>query len=112
MEDFTQTRKNLLNMLEDLDDRLAKITDDVKHIDAPISQDFAEQASETENDEVLDSLGNSARVEIDKIKQAISRIDGGTFGICLSCGEPIKKERINAIPFSSQCIHCAEKRND
>jgi len=81
-------------------------------IDTPISQDFAEQASETENDEVLDSLGNSARVEIDKIKQAISRIDGGTFGICLSCGEPIKKERLNAIPFSSQCIHCAEKKND
>lgn len=112
MEDFKQTRETLLDMLEGLDDRLAKITDDIKHVDEPISQDFAEQAVETENDQVLDSLGNSARDEIEKIKLAISRIDGGTFGICLSCGQPIKKERLQAIPFSSQCIHCAEKKDD
>ena len=112
MEQFKQVRENLIDMLEDLDHRLGKITDDVKHLDQPISKDFAEQAVETENDQVLDSLGNTTRDEIEKIKKAILRIDGGTYGICLSCGHPIKKERLKAIPFSSQCIHCAGKNND
>ena len=111
MEEFKQVRKNLIDMLEDLDHRLEKITDDVKHLDQPVSKDFAEQATETENDEVLDALGNQTRNEMEKIKLAITRIDSGTYGLCLSCGEPIKKDRLSAIPFSSLCIHCAEKKD-
>lgn len=112
MNDFKQVRENLIDLLEELDDRLQHITDDVKHVDSPISQDFAEQATDVENDEVLDALGNSTRTEIEKIKHAILRIDDGTYGICLSCGQPIKKERLKVIPFSSQCIHCAEKNDE
>ncbi len=111
MEEYKQIRESLIDMLEDLDDRLGKITDDVKHLEQPVAKDFAEQATETENDEVLDALGNITRDEMEKIKLAISRIDSGTYGICLSCGQAIKKDRLSAIPFSSQCIHCAEKKD-
>ena len=111
MEEFKQVRENLIDMLEDLDHRLGKITDDVKHLEQPVSKNFAEQATETENDQVLDALGNTTRNEMEKIKLAISRIDSGTYGLCLSCGQPIKKDRLNAVPFSSLCIHCAEKQD-
>lgn len=107
MKDYQEVRSHLLDMLEELDDRLSKITDDVRHADGPLEQDFSEQATEAENDEVLDALGNAARDEVEKIKQAISRIDAGTYGICLVCGEPIKKERLAAVPYANQCIRCA-----
>lgn len=109
MKDYDKVRGNLIDMLEDLEDRLRHITEDVKHTDKPLDQDFSEQAVETENDQVLDALGNSTRNEIEKVRQAISRIDSGTYGICLVCGRPIKKERLNALPYSAQCIHCASK---
>ena len=109
MKDYQEVRDHLIDMLEELDDRLGKITDDVKHADKPPEQDFSEQAIEAENDEVLDALGNAARDEVEKIKQAISRIDAGTYGICLICGEPIKKERLSALPYANQCIRCAER---
>ena len=109
MNQYQQVRNNLIDMLEELDDRLTKITCDVKHEEHPIEQDFAEQATETENDQVLDALGNSARVEVEKIKQAISRIDAGTYGTCASCGETIKPERLAAIPYTHLCISCAQK---
>jgi len=108
MKEYREVRANLISMLEELDDRLSKITDDVKHTEKPLDKDFSEQAVETENDEVLDALGNSARDEVEKIKQAISRIDAGTYGICLKCGEPIRKERLAALPYAKLCIHCAE----
>lgn len=108
MKDYQEVRVHLLDMLEELDDRLSKITDDVRHADKPLEQDFSEQATETENDEVLDALGNAARDEVEKIKQAISRIDAGTYGICLICGEPIRKERLAALPYANLCIRCAE----
>lgn len=109
MKDYQEVRNHLINMLEELDDRLGKITDDVKHIDKPLEQDFSEQATEVENDQVLDALGNAARDEVEKIKQAISRIDDGSYGICLSCGEPIREERLLALPYANRCIRCAER---
>ena len=109
MKEYEEVRGHLLNMLEDLDERLSKITDDVRHLDKPLDPNFSEQATEAENDEVLDALGNAARDEVEKIKRAISRIDAGTYGICLICGEPIKKERLAALPFANHCIRCAER---
>ena len=112
MEDFKHVRENLIDMLEDLDERLEKITDNVKQLDEPITKNLEQPAVETENNESSDSLENSARAEMEQIQRAISRIDKGTYGICLNCGQAIKKERLNNIPFSSQCIHCAEKKNE
>jgi len=109
MKDYQAVRGHLLDMLEELDERLSKITDDVRHVDQPIDQDFSEQAVETENDQVLDALGNVTRSEVEKIKQAISRIDSGTYGICLLCGEPIKQERLAALPYATRCINCAQR---
>lgn len=109
MKEYQEVRSHLIDMLEELDERLGKITDDVRHADQPLDQDFSEQAVEAENDEVLDALGNAARDELEKIKQAISRIDAGTYGICLICGEPIKKERLNVLPYANHCINCAKR---
>ncbi|MFM8341902.1 MAG: TraR/DksA family transcriptional regulator [Methylomonas sp.] len=109
MSQYQQVRNNLIDMLEELDERLTKITSDVKHEDQPLEQDFEEQATATENDQVLDALGNSARVEVEKIKQAISRIDAGTYGVCAACGESINPERLAALPYASLCIACAQK---
>lgn len=109
MKEYEQVRSNLIEMLEDLDDRLTRITNDVKHQEEPLDKDFEEQAIQAENDEVLDSLGNAARKEIDLVKQAIARIDSGEYGICQVCGEPIREERLKAIPYSCMCIKCASQ---
>jgi RNA polymerase-binding transcription factor DksA len=109
MKEFLEVRDQLINLLEELDERLDKITDDIRHVEQPPEQDFSEQATESENDEVLDALGNSARLEAEQIKQAISRIDAGTYGICTACGGPIRRERLLALPYASLCIICAEQ---
>ena len=107
MKEYEEVRSHLIEMLEELDERLTKITNDVKHTEVPLEKDFAELATQSENDEVLDFLGNAARAERDRVQQAIARIDSGEYGICELCGEPIKKERLEAVPYSSMCIKCA-----
>jgi DnaK suppressor protein len=106
MKEYEEVRNSLIDMLEDLDDRLAKITHDVKE---PLDKDSEEQATEMENAEVLDRLGNAARTEREMVKEAIARIDKGQYGLCQVCGNPIAKERLKAIPFSSMCIKCASQ---
>lgn len=109
MKEYEQVRSNLIEMLQELDERLTNITDDVKHTNVPLEKDFAEIATQSENDEVLDYLGNAARAERDRVQQAIARIDSGEYGICELCGEPIRKERLEAVPYSSMCVKCASQ---
>ncbi|MGR8941909.1 MAG: TraR/DksA family transcriptional regulator [Gammaproteobacteria bacterium] len=110
MSDYEEIRSNLLDMLEELNDRLNKITEDVKHAEEPLAKDFEEQAVQAENHEVQDFLGNRARTEIAQIKDAITRIDTGRYGICQSCGEPISEARLKALPYSNLCIKCASQQ--
>lgn len=107
MNKYEEVKRTLCEMLEELDERLAKITNDIKHTDEPLEKDFAEQATQAENDEVLDHLGNAARTEAAMIKKAIARIDSGEYGICEVCGEPIRAERLKALPYSNRCVKCA-----
>ncbi len=43
---------------------------------------------------------------INKIREALERIDDGTFGLCESCEEPISPERLRARPVTTLCIDC------
>ena len=109
MKEYEEIRNHLIGMLEDLNLRLDRITKNVRHSDVPLEKDFAEQATQNENNEVMDYLGNSARTEIEMINQAIARIDNGQYGMCQVCDEPIGKERLEAVPYSNMCIKCASK---
>lgn len=109
MKEYEEIRNHLTAMLEELNLRLSRITSDVRHSDVPLEKDFSEQATQNENNEVMDYLGNSARTEIEMIKQAINSIDSGQYGICQACGEPISTNRLKALPYSNMCIKCASK---
>ena len=47
---------------------------------------------------------------IKKIKDALQRLEDGTFGICEECGEEISEERLMARPVTTLCINCKEKQ--
>jgi len=53
-------------------------------------------------------LRDRDRKLISKIKEALERIDQGTFGICADCGQPIEEKRLEVRPVTSQCIECKE----
>ena len=41
-----------------------------------------------------------------KIKEALARIDDGTYGVCQECGERIGLDRLMARPVTTLCIDC------
>jgi RNA polymerase-binding transcription factor DksA len=71
------------------------------------SQDFAEQATETENDDVLDEIHHEAKAELRLVNEALQRIDSGLYGSCASCDKPINPDRLSALPYTTKCIDCA-----
>ncbi|WP_026349367.1 TraR/DksA family transcriptional regulator [Arsukibacterium perlucidum] len=71
------------------------------------SADSAEQAAERENEQVLNSLKHNAAEELRQINTALQRIEHGDYLQCSQCGEAIGLERLNAVPYTSLCISCA-----
>jgi DnaK suppressor protein len=47
-----------------------------------------------------------------KIKEALVRIENGSFGICEECGEDISDERLKARPVTTLCIACKTKAEE
>jgi RNA polymerase-binding protein DksA len=52
--------------------------------------------------------GNEERL-LQAIDSALQRIENGTYGICQSCGQPIGAERLEALPWTTQCIDCKRR---
>jgi len=47
---------------------------------------------------------------LNKIDEALRKIDEGTYGICEDCGTEIDEERLKVIPFAIYCVDCMEQR--
>ncbi len=45
-------------------------------------------------------------LEIRAIERALKRLDLGTYGTCVSCGQPIERERLEAYPTANRCAAC------
>lgn len=107
MTKYEEIRENLLARRDELSLRLERITSDVRHDEEPLSADFAEQATERENEEVMDALGAQARQELQLISAALRRMEADEYGECIDCGELISDQRLAALPFAQTCIDCA-----
>ena len=106
MSEANRFRQRLQEMKRVLTRRLRTIDRDIRH--EGMSADWSEQASERENDEVLESLGNNSEKELALIKHALRRLDEGTYFLCQNCGEKIPEARLELLPFTPYCVDCAE----
>jgi DnaK suppressor protein len=46
--------------------------------------------------------------ELKKINDAIARLESGEYGVCEECGNPIRFERLRALPFAQLCRRCQQ----
>ncbi len=97
-------RSELLKKKAELTERLERITANLRR---GYEADSKERAKQLEDSEVVDALGNEARLELKKITATLARMESGDFGICIDCGMPINEGRIKAYPYAIECIDCA-----
>jgi len=96
-------RAKLLEKREELADRLARLNAGTRR---GLDPDSEEQASELANAQVHEALGHEATEEIALIDKALLRLDKGTYGICVSCGDKIPASRLDVRPYADRCVDC------
>ena len=52
------------------------------------------------------ALRDRANQHLELVDAALARLDAGTFGRCLRCGQPIPDGRLEALPWAAHCIDC------
>ncbi len=105
-------RKILNTKLEELLQEAEKTVSGMNRADDDHFPDPTDRASlETDRNFIL-RVRDRERKLIVKVKEALKRIEEGTYGICEICGEPISEKRLEARPVTTSCIECKKEEEE
>jgi DnaK suppressor protein len=69
------------------------------------------EASEADIQEDIEFALIQMKAEsLNKINEALARLEEGRYGHCFECGEEISEQRLRALPFAVRCKDCEEAR--
>lgn len=105
--DLDAVKTGLLSKRDELSLRLERLNRHIHHREEPLPADFAEQAVEQENLEVMHAIDNEAKFELAQVEKALRRLERGEYLQCSACGVDIAPERLKALPYADTCINCA-----
>ena len=84
----------------------ARMAAQTAHVAAHEVHDRKDDASERAGDEVGDAERERDTAELAQVEAALRRLDAGTYGDCLDCGEAIGLERLRVQPAAQRCAAC------
>ena len=110
------TRSERYVVLKDLlEDRRRDIQEQLRSLREALLAEIVDvkDAEEQSLDDLLRELGFALmEMKSDTLRQideAIRRLESGTYGVCVECGEEIPEARLRALPFVRLCRTCQEE---
>ena len=96
-------RKRLLELELEITERIAKRVEDARELadDAPVSA-----GDRSVDDEIADEQLTEAELDWRRLRQvrdALQRVEEGTYGRCAVDGQPIDDKRLQAVPWTVYC---------
>jgi DnaK suppressor protein len=102
-------KKRLETRQQELRRNVSRTQQDGRSSDEDSAQDIADKAASSYNKEFLFHQSNAERQLLQMVENALARIQDGSFGQCISCGQEINPKRLEAVPWTRHCIACQEK---
>jgi DnaK suppressor protein len=103
-----QLRKRADQLREELNRERAKAIEETP-------SQVADRARDNEDDSfatlVVDTNLSEIERDVDELRMidsALLRINAGTYGTCVDCGQPIPVARLKAEPTAERCVQCQE----
>ena len=84
---------------------LASIKDAIG-TDATYSTHMADQGTDAQEREKAFYYASREHRHLNYLNEALERVKDGSYGICISCGKDIPKERLEAVPITQHCVPC------
>lgn len=71
--------------------------------------DFEDSAVDENQLVDMQSIERNENALLADVRTALKRLDEGTYGTCIVCGQPIPEKRLEAIPWALRCIKDEEQ---
>ncbi len=81
-----------------------------RNLDTGRPPELGDFCAETATREYLFERISQQRRLLHRVEVALERIQAGTFGVCVTCGEGIPGKRLKVVPWTEYCLHCQEER--
>lgn len=81
---------------------------DSRSADEKAVEDLADQATNAYTKECMLHIGAIGREQLHLVNDALVRLRGGAFGMCIACGVALSPKRLEAVPWARYCIQCQE----
>lgn len=107
-KDMEKYRRLLDEKKASLSAEIAKTRSAEEETTEEATQDIADKAVSSYTREFLYSLTDGERSTLLQIDDALARIEEGTYGLCLNCGQLMTEKRLNAVPWAPYCLDCQE----
>lgn len=102
-------RQKLMNWRQDLLDESQQTIDNMREAARDVSDEAERASRETEISFELRTRDRYRKL-LNKIEQALKRVDDESYGYCDETGEPIGIERLAARPIATLSIEAQERR--
>jgi RNA polymerase-binding protein DksA len=106
VKELQKHRERLTTWVNEAEEELARLMrdagDGAGHDQADVG------ATSFERDHELTVLARE-RETLGQLDRALAHIDDGTYGVCDSCGNPIGKNRLIAVPHATLCMSCKQR---
>ena len=111
---YTELKAMLENRRQELTNEVHGKMRDVR-ADGSKERDVLDQGESSEIDIQEDielALIQMKAETLNKINEALARLETGRYGFCFECGEEITEARLRALPFAVRCKDCEEAREN
>jgi DnaK suppressor protein len=104
-------RAQLEALLTDLDRSAAVLSheresgDETEQLDQHPA-DYASNVGEVDREEASIEVVAAQRA---RVRDALQRLDAGTYGQCVDCGRDLPDERLEARPEAERCVECQQR---
>jgi DnaK suppressor protein len=107
-ESSDKVKRRLIAKRDELLNDLAKNREVSDETVDESAQDMADRATSAYTKEFAYSLSESDRKILLLIDEALGRLEAGTYGTCVNCGQPVQEKRLEAVPWARHCLDCQE----
>jgi DnaK suppressor protein len=109
--DTKHYKKLLLEKERELSGEIGRFEENVKdsqtaEVEDPLDAVTSSQTQAAAATEV--SLASDVLLDV---REALERIENGTYGKCLDCGRPIEEKRLKAVPWARYCLEDQQKHD-
>jgi DnaK suppressor protein len=109
-QDREAQRELILARIDELEGSLGYLTEETKAIEPSVSLGRLTRMEALNDKGVNEHVLAENRKSLERLRNALGRIEDGSYGQCIRCGSPIPMERLRLVPEALICVPCSEKK--